>query len=131
MGTGSHVDAASSRAVGLSDTLRAQQLGLYGYSRDTSPTLDALGREGAFLEYAISQAACGHFDQAVTTQRQLLAMAGWMAPPDALAEIEKDLAAFEQQSLAIEPWPATDPLLAPPPFDPLAPFRDYPAAVPH
>lgn len=80
---------------------------------------------------AISQAACGHFDQAVTTQRQLLAMAGWMAPPDALAEIEKDLAAFEQQSLAIEPWPATDPLLAPPPFDPLAPFRDYPDAVPY
>jgi arylsulfatase len=42
----------------VSDTLRAQQLGLYGYSRDTSPTLDSLGDEGAFFEYATSQAAC-------------------------------------------------------------------------
>ena len=80
---------------------------------------------------AISQAATGNFDQAAETQRQIIAMAGWMAPPEILAELEQALKAFEQQSLTIEPWPATDLLLGPPPFDPLAPFRDYPDAVPY
>jgi len=80
---------------------------------------------------AVSQAAAGNFDQAAATQRQILAMAGWMAPPEAIAELERELEAFEQQSLTIQPWPATDPLLAPPPFDPHAPFRDYPDSVPY
>ena len=42
----------------VSDTLRAQQLGLYGYDRPTSERLDRLGNEGAWFEYAQSQASC-------------------------------------------------------------------------
>src|SRR5262245_35121938 len=40
------------------DTLRADHLGVYGYARDTSPTLDAMAREGtAFMRcYAQSTA---------------------------------------------------------------------------
>ncbi len=36
------------------DTLRADHLGCYGYSRDTSPTIDALAREGTLFENAWS-----------------------------------------------------------------------------
>ena len=38
------------------DTLRADHLGVYGYPRRTSPTLDRLAREGIVFEQAISQA---------------------------------------------------------------------------
>lgn len=34
------------------DTLRADHLGAYGYDRDTSPTIDALARDGVLFEYA-------------------------------------------------------------------------------
>jgi arylsulfatase A-like enzyme len=36
------------------DTLRARNLGIYGYARDTSPNIDALGREGAVFLHAYS-----------------------------------------------------------------------------
>jgi arylsulfatase len=36
------------------DTLRADHLGCYGYFRDTSPTIDALAREGVLFENAIA-----------------------------------------------------------------------------
>ena len=39
------------------DTLRADHLGLYGYARDTSPRLDALGRESLVFERAFTTAA--------------------------------------------------------------------------
>jgi len=39
------------------DTLRADHLGLYGYGRDTSPRLDALGRESLVFEHAFTTAA--------------------------------------------------------------------------
>jgi arylsulfatase A-like enzyme len=48
------------RAVGSSvvlitiDTLRAGNLGIYGYARDTSPNIDALGHEGAVFLHAYS-----------------------------------------------------------------------------
>lgn len=38
----------------LIDSLRADHLGIYGYGRETSPTIDRLGREGVVFENAIS-----------------------------------------------------------------------------
>jgi len=38
------------------DTVRADHLALYGYGRDTSPSLDALASEGTAFEHAVSQA---------------------------------------------------------------------------
>jgi len=42
----------------LVDTLRAQNLGLYGYDRDTSPNLARLARDGVVFDDARSQAPC-------------------------------------------------------------------------
>jgi len=39
------------------DTLRADHLGCYGYTRDTSPTIDRLAEEGLVFERAISQSS--------------------------------------------------------------------------
>ncbi len=39
------------------DTLRADHLGLYGYSRDTSPHLDALASESIVFDWAIAPAS--------------------------------------------------------------------------
>src|SRR5262245_28386484 len=37
------------------DTLRADHLGVYGYARDTSPTLDALARQGSVFMRCYAQ----------------------------------------------------------------------------
>lgn len=42
----------------LVDTLRAQNLALYGYDKDTSPNLARLARDGVLFEDARSQAPC-------------------------------------------------------------------------
>jgi arylsulfatase len=42
----------------LADTLRADHLSLYGYSRATSPTLDRLAHSAVVFEQARSQSAC-------------------------------------------------------------------------
>ena len=42
----------------LVDTLRADHLGLYGYGRPTSPTLDAFARDAVVFTDARSQAGC-------------------------------------------------------------------------
>ncbi len=44
--------------VVLVDTLRADHLGLYGYSRDTSPELDRFAQDAFVFEQATSQASC-------------------------------------------------------------------------
>jgi len=80
---------------------------------------------------ALAQAASGDFEQAAQTQKQTLAMAAWMAPPGEQAVMRAELEAFEKGELPDPAWPEGDPLLSPPPFDPVAPFRDYPAAVPY
>jgi len=41
----------------LIDTLRADRLGLYGYERDTSPTIDDLGRYGVVFRNVVSQSS--------------------------------------------------------------------------
>ena len=80
---------------------------------------------------ALAQAANGDFEQALQTQQQAIAMAAWMASPGELDVMQGELAAIERRELPAEAWPEGDPLLAPPPFDAVAPFRDYPAAVPY
>lgn len=51
-------DGAPERNVLLvsMDTLRADHLGVYGYGRETSPTIDALGEGGTVFENAVTQA---------------------------------------------------------------------------
>lgn len=44
--------------VVMVDTLRAENLGLYGHHRDTSPNLDAFARANIWFENARSQAPC-------------------------------------------------------------------------
>lgn len=80
---------------------------------------------------ALAQAGAGHFEKAAETQRQALAMASWMALPTELEIMKEELAAYENGLVGTRAWPAADPLLVPPPFDPVAAFRDYPAAVPY
>ena len=80
---------------------------------------------------ALAQAANEHFSEAVKTQKRAMAMATWMAAPREQERIQAELAAYERNELPQPAWPEGDPLLSPPPFDPVAPFRDYPAAVPY
>lgn len=80
---------------------------------------------------ALAQAAKGRFDEAAETQKQAITVAAWMVPARKQAQMQAELADYEQNRLPRPAWPEGDPLLDPPPFDPLAPFRDYPAAVPY
>ncbi len=41
----------------LVDTLRADRLGIYGYPRSTTPTMDALGSQGIVLQRVVSQSS--------------------------------------------------------------------------
>jgi tetratricopeptide (TPR) repeat protein len=80
---------------------------------------------------ALAQAASGQLEEAARTQQQAIAMAAWMAPPAQLAVMHDELASYEKRETPASAWPEGDLLLSPPPFDPVAPFRDYPAAVPY
>ena len=80
---------------------------------------------------ALAQAATGRFEEAAQTQRQAIAMAAWMAPPSERAVMQAELDAYERGELPQPAWPEGAPLLSPPPFDPVGPFRDYPASVPY
>jgi tetratricopeptide (TPR) repeat protein len=80
---------------------------------------------------ALALAAAGDFRQAAELQRRLTALATWTASEAEQRIMDEELAAYEDERLPPEPWPEGDPLLSPPPFDPIAPFRDYPAAVPY
>lgn len=85
----------------------------------------------ALRTLALAQAAAGDFDTAVTTQSQAILMAGGWLPPAMREPMDRELAAYRDKRLEGDPWPTGDPLIAPPPFDPTGPFRDYPAAVPY
>ncbi len=63
LGACSKTDSAGAGAprnviVVLVDTLRADHLGIYGYSRPTSPNVDAFARESLLFQNARSQASC-------------------------------------------------------------------------
>ena len=80
---------------------------------------------------ALAYAAAGHLEEAAHTQRQAIAMAAWMAPPAERAVMQAELDAYERGELPKPVWPEGDPLFSTPPFDPVAPFRDYPVSVPY
>lgn len=80
---------------------------------------------------ALAQAAAGRWGEAIETEQRLLAMAGWMAPPQAIKIMQKELADYAAEQLPQPAWSEGDPLLMPPPFDATRPFRDYPANVPY
>ena len=52
---GSHASDLNVVLISI-DTLRADHLGLYGYARDTTPSIDALGAESVVFEKAYPQA---------------------------------------------------------------------------
>jgi hypothetical protein len=79
---------------------------------------------------ALAEAAAGKPDKAAQHLRGLVDTVGWMAPPPERDVMEMELAAYRDGRLP-PAWPAGDPLLGPPPFDPLRPFRDYPATAPY
>jgi tetratricopeptide (TPR) repeat protein len=80
---------------------------------------------------ALAQAAAGRFDDAIETERRLLAMPEWMLPPPARDQARRELAAYTARELPLPAWPVDDPLLSPPPFDAERVFRDYPAIKPY
>lgn len=49
-------DAAPNVLVLLLDTVRATELGMYGYSRNTSPAMDSVAAGGVLFEHAVSTA---------------------------------------------------------------------------
>jgi tetratricopeptide (TPR) repeat protein len=79
---------------------------------------------------SLALATAGDFAQAAELQRRVIA-AAWTASAAELEVMRSELAAFERRELPPDPWPEGDGLLSPPPFDPVAPFRDYPAATPY
>jgi tetratricopeptide (TPR) repeat protein len=80
---------------------------------------------------ALAAASNGQHPQAAKLQQQVIDMLGWMAPAKKLEALQETLAAYEKGVMPRQAvWPADDQLFAPLPLDPLAPFREYPAAVP-
>jgi tetratricopeptide (TPR) repeat protein len=80
---------------------------------------------------ALSQAASGNLKGATATLDQAITLFGGWLPSGLRAILEREIEAYRAGRLPDQPWPQGDPLLAPPPFDPIGPFRDYPAAVPY
>jgi len=80
---------------------------------------------------ALALAATGRFEEAIRTQRQAVTMAAWMAPRSERAVMQAELDAYQRGELPEPVWPEDDPLFSTPPFDPVAPFRDYPVSVPY
>ena len=102
------------RAAALATTL--------GFLMPGPPQMRALAR---------SQAAAGDYKAATATLEQAIALSGGWLPPGLQGVLERELAAYREGRPPDQPWPQGDPLLAPPPFDPVGPFRDYPASVPY
>ena len=56
-GAGCGPQAPPNVVIILFDTLRRDHVGTYGYDRDTTPTLDAIARDGLVFEHAIAQSS--------------------------------------------------------------------------
>jgi tetratricopeptide (TPR) repeat protein len=80
---------------------------------------------------ALAAAADGQFDQAARLQQQVVDMLGWMTGAAQSQAIRDTLDAYQEGVMPTQAvWPDDDPLLSPPPLNPVEPFRDYPAPVP-
>jgi tetratricopeptide (TPR) repeat protein len=80
---------------------------------------------------ALAAAADGQFDQAARLQQQVVDMLGWMTAAAQSQAIRDTLDAYQEGVMPTQAvWPDDDPLLSPPPLNPVEPFRDYPAPVP-
>ena len=81
---------------------------------------------------ALAAAADGQFEEAARLQHQVMDMTQWMGTSEQTAAREAALEALEAHRLPSLPaWPEVDPRLSPPPANPFAVFRNYPAAVPY
>lgn len=114
---------AAAREPNLRDPGRASALATtLGFLLPGPPQLRVL---------ALSQAASGDYDAAADTLAQAITLSGPWLWAQARAVLETELADYRGHRLPGQPWPEGDPLLSPPPFDPIGPFRDYPAPVPY
>lgn len=113
-----------SASPGVRDSVQALNLAnVLAPSQPTPPNIQAL---------ALAAAADGQFEQAAGLQQQVLDMLGWMGGEQQLQTLRDTLAAYQDGLMPQQPvWPLDDPLLSPPPFDPMEPFRDYPSPVPY
>jgi arylsulfatase A-like enzyme len=92
------------------DTLRADRLSLYGYSRPTSPNLDALAREAVVFDNARSPAGCTFpSTNSLLTSREpavfLLQPGGTMAIPPAVRSLPEILRAHGYATAAVSASP--------------------------
>ncbi len=74
------------------DTLRADHLGMYGYSRDTSPNLDRFAEESILFEQAIAQASYTLPSQASFFTSQYPRVHGLLQATEVLADSRVTLA---------------------------------------
>ena len=114
---------AAARDPAVRDPARASDLAtILGFLMPGPPQMRTL---------ALSQAANGDFEGAMATLDQIITLSGGWLPAGLQGILEREIEAYRAGRLPGQPWPQGDPLLAPPPFDPIGPFRDYPAAVPY
>ena len=104
----------SVRALTLANELAPQQ--------PIPPHIEAL---------ALAAASDGQYQQAARLQQQAIDSLGWMAPAEKMQAMKNTLAAYEEDRMPEQAvWPKDNPLLSPPPLNPVEPFLHYPAAVP-
>jgi tetratricopeptide (TPR) repeat protein len=114
---------AAARDPAVRDPARASDLAtILGFLMPGPPQMRAL---------ALSHAANGDFERAMATLDQTITLSGGWLPAGLQGILEREIEAYRAGRLPDQPWPQGDPLLAPAPFDPIGPFRDYPAAVPY
>jgi arylsulfatase A-like enzyme len=94
----------------LADTLRADHLGTYGYGRDTSPNVDALGRRGVVFERTVSQASCTFpsVNSLLTSRYPYVFLgrpAGEMGIPDGIPGLAEVLSARGFDTVAVSASP--------------------------